>query len=160
MGPQGLTLVLSDEELHGPLLRIDVEVVQPEVNEDLVELALAVDGAHHLGLLQLGDHLSRRPLHLRSVLLYQLAAGLALRVVARVSHLALLLCDLPSGRARHLVALQEILAQSPAAVSSRASRGPTAGRRCDGLELRHPLLEAHGLHLLDVSGARPVGKGG
>mgnify|MGYP003694409833 CR=1 FL=1 len=63
-GPHHVALVRADHELHRPLARVHVEVVHPEVDQDLVELPLAVDGAQHLGRLQLLHDLLRRAVHL------------------------------------------------------------------------------------------------
>ena len=53
MGADGVTLIGWRVQLRGILADVDVEVVEPEVGHDLLELALAEDGAHDLGLLQL-----------------------------------------------------------------------------------------------------------
>ena len=59
-GADRLALVLADQEAVLALVRVHVEVVHPEVDQHLVELALAVDRAQDLGRLQLVHHVPRR----------------------------------------------------------------------------------------------------
>ena len=56
-----VALVLADVDLGAPLACEDVEVVEPEIDEHLFELPVAVDGAEQLGLGQLGEDLPLAP---------------------------------------------------------------------------------------------------
>jgi hypothetical protein len=54
--PDRLPLVFGDVDPGGALGRKDVEVVEPEVGEDLFELAFAEEGPQDLLLGDLGQH--------------------------------------------------------------------------------------------------------
>jgi len=53
VGPDGLHLVLHDAVVGGVVVLEDVEVVEPEVGQDLLELVPRVDGAHEMGAAEL-----------------------------------------------------------------------------------------------------------
>jgi len=51
-----VALVLGEQESGGPLARVDVEVVEPEIAEHFLELSLAVGRTQNLLLRELDDH--------------------------------------------------------------------------------------------------------
>ena len=55
-----VALVFGDQVAVGALVEVDVEVVEPEIGEDFVELAVAIDGAQEFAFGEIaGDHLLR-----------------------------------------------------------------------------------------------------
>ena len=60
-----VALVFGDQVAVGALIEVDVEVVEPEIGQHFVELAVAVDGAQQLAFGEIaGDHLLRTVGHL------------------------------------------------------------------------------------------------
>ena len=53
--PDRFALVLGEHEAIGPLLRVDIEMIEPEIGQHFLQLPLAVDRAQQLLLAQLDD---------------------------------------------------------------------------------------------------------
>ena len=158
MGPDHVPLVRADQELLRSLPREHVEVVHPEVDHHLVELALGVGRPHHLGRLQLLQDLARPALHLLEaarVLPQELAARAGLVLFRGVlAHLRPLLLDLALDLARHLVPRDEVRhGEAHRAIPGQPGRErPVVDPLRMELELDPP-LEPERADLLDV--ARP-----
>src|SRR5205085_10121323 len=97
-----------------PLLRVDVEVILPEVDHHLLQLPLAVDGAQYARGVKLVHDALRI---LQTVLAHVLDNGLTVRAPLRVNVLRLLL------RGLRIVLRIQRLADELLGVGTRAVRG-------------------------------------
>ena len=63
-GADDVAFVCGDQVAVGALIEVDVEVIEPEIRQDFVELAVAVDGAQQFAFGEIArDHLSRAARH-------------------------------------------------------------------------------------------------
>lgn len=59
MGADGIAFVFAEEDAHKVLAGKNVEVIEPEIRHDLLQLPFAIDSTQQFGLLEVADHPAR-----------------------------------------------------------------------------------------------------